>query len=292
MAFAEARSFGLRMGTGLKMRVRPLALALGAVALVVMLGPHLAPNDPYHADILNRLKSPDWSFPLGTDAMGRCVLSRLLYGAQLTTVSALSVVCIAAGAGTLIGLLAGYCGGWTDRIVMRLAEGVSTLPALAVSLVIAGILGLSLNAVIVALAAVHWTEYARLVRNVTMAERVKPYVMAAEALGASGWRVVFRHLLPNMGGPLLVLGAYSLSWVILSFAALSFLGLGVEPGTPEWGRMIAEARNHMRAYPRLVLAPGLTIMGFIILVNLLGDALADRWRVDQISTQQGKGFRR
>src|SRR5690606_3319573 len=134
---------------------------------------------------------------------------------------------IAAGIGTLIGLLAGYVGKGIDRLVMRTTEGVSALPALAVSLVIAGMLGLSLNAVIVALAAAHWTEYARLVRHVTMAERVKPYVMAAEAIGAPGWRVVFRHLLPNIGGPLLVLGTYSLSWVILSFAGLSFLGLGV-----------------------------------------------------------------
>lgn len=290
MALAETRSFGLRAGTGLALRAGPLAVTLGLIALVVILGPALAPNDPYSADLLNRLKPPSWQFPLGTDAMGRCVFSRLLHGAQLTMIAALTVVGIAAGTGTLVGLLAGYAGGWIDRIVMRLAEGVAVLPALAVSLVIAGILGLSLNAVILALAAVHWTEYARLVRNVAMAERVKPYVMAAEALGASGSRVIFRHLLPNIGGPLLVLGSYSLSWVILSFAGLSFLGLGVEPGTPEWGRMIAEARTHMRAHPRLVLAPGLTIMAFVILANLLGDALADRWRVDQSPSQRRKGL--
>lgn len=265
-------------------RIQPNLLSTIVVFLIllVLCGPWLAPNDPFRADILNRLAEPSLAYPLGTDAMGRCVLSRLLHGARLTTLSALAVVAFAAGIGTLIGLIAGYAGGFFDRISMRAVEGVSVLPALAISLVVAGILGLSLNAVIIALAAVHWTEYARVVRNVTMVERTRPYVMAAEAIGAPGWRVVLRHLLPNIGGPLLVLAAYSLSWVILSFAGLSFLGLGVEPGTPEWGRMIAEARNHLRVHPRLVLAPGLTIMAFVILVNLLGDALADRWRVDRV----------
>lgn len=260
-------------------------VAAGLLALVIC-GPWLAPNDPYQVDILNRLLGPSLAYPLGTDAMGRCVLSRLLFGAQLTTMAAVSVVIVAASVGTLFGVVAGYAGGLLDRLLMRIVEGISVLPALAVSLVVAGILGLSLTAVIIALAAVHWTEYARVVRNVTMVERSKPYVMAAEALGAPGWRVIFRHLLPNICGPLLVLTAYSLSWVILSFAGLSFLGLGVEPGTPEWGRMIAEARAHLRVHPRLVLAPGLTIMGFVIIVHLLADALADRWRVDHVTSSR------
>lgn len=258
-----------------------LSAVVVLLLLLVVLGPWLAPSDPWRADIMNRLAGPSLSYPLGTDAMGRCVLSRLLHGARLTTLAALAVVVVAASLGTAIGLAAGYAGGLFDRISMRAVEGVSVLPALAVSLVVAGILGLSLKAVVIALAAVHWTEYARVVRNVTMVERARPYVLAAEAMGAPGWRILLRHLLPNIGGPLLVLATYSLSWVILSFAGLSFLGLGVEPGTPEWGRMIAEARTHMRVHPRLVLAPGLTIMAFVILVNLLGDALADRWRVDR-----------
>jgi ABC-type dipeptide/oligopeptide/nickel transport system permease subunit len=270
-------------------RPGPLAVAVGALAALVILGPYLAPHDPYHADILNRLSSPSLEYPLGTDAMGRCVLSRLFHGAQLTTLAALLAVLAAGAIGTAVGLAAGYAGGILDRGVMRLAEGVSVLPALAVSLVVAGTLGLGLVAVIVSLVAVHWTEYARVVRNVTVIERSKPYIMAAEAIGAEGWRVMLRHLLPNMVAPLLVLGAYSMSWVILSFAGMSFLGLGVEPGTPEWGRMIAEARNHMRVHPRLVLAPGLTIMAFVIFINLLADALADRWRIGQVYSPKTQG---
>lgn len=269
-------------------RPAPLAIVLGLIALVVLAAPLLAPHDPARADLLNRLMAPSLDHPLGTDAMGRCLLSRLLYGARLTVSAALLVVAAASAIGTLVGLAAGYSGGWLDRLVMRFVEGVSILPALAVSLVIAGTLGLNLTSVLIALTAVHWTEYARVVRNMTMVERAKPYVMAARAMGAPGRVIMFRHLLPNVGGPLLVLGAYSMSWVILAFAGLSFLGLGVEPGTAEWGRMIAEARSHMRSYPRLVLVPGLSIMGLVIVVNLLGDALADRWRVDQVLARSFK----
>lgn len=268
-----------------------LTVAVIAFAALVAFAPWLAPNDPYHADLLNRLTPPSPQYPLGTDAMGRCVLSRLLYGAQLTVFSALLVVAAAAAVGTLVGLAAGYAGGVADAVAMRIVEGISVLPAIAVSLVIAGVLGLGLQAVLIALAAVHWTEYARVVRNVTVVERCKAYVTAAEAIGAPGWRVLLRHLLPNIGGPILVLAACSLSWVILAFAGLSFLGLGVEPGAPEWGRMIAESRTHLREYPRLVLAPGLTIMTFVVLINLLGDALGDRWRVEQVHSPTRKGDR-
>jgi ABC-type dipeptide/oligopeptide/nickel transport system permease subunit len=260
-----------RHGTG-------LAIAVALFLALVLIGPLLAPHDPHAADILNRLAAPDLTHPLGTDAMGRCLLSRLLYGAGLTTLSALAVVLAAASVGTLAGAFSGYFGGTADRVLMRLCEGVSVLPALAVAMIITGVLGLGLQAVIVALAAVHWTEYARLVRNVTMVERAKTYVVAAEALGVPRLVIIRRHLLPNILGPLFAMGSYSMSWVILSFAGLSFLGLGVEPGAPEWGRMIAESRNHLREHPRLVLVPGLTIMAFVILINLLGDALGDRLR--------------
>lgn len=260
-----------RHGTG-------LAIAVALFFALVLLGPMLAPHDPHAADILNRLAAPDLTHPLGTDAMGRCLLSRLLHGARLTTLSALAVVLAAASVGTLAGAFSGYVGGMADRVLMRLCEGISVLPALAVAMIIAGVLGLGLKAVILALAAVHWTEYARLVRNVTMVERAKTYVVAAEALGVPRPAIIRRHLLPNILGPLFAMGSYSMSWVILSFAGLSFLGLGVEPGAPEWGRMIAESRNHLREHPRLVLVPGLTIMAFVILINLLGDALGDRLR--------------
>ncbi|WP_417829421.1 ABC transporter permease [Thalassospira sp.] len=262
---------------------RGYALVMLGVILAVLLLPLIAPNDPYQAQFLYRLKAPSWAYPLGTDALGRCVLSRLIYGAQLTTASALLVVICASALGSLIGAFAGMAGGLIDRLLMRFCEGMSVFPALAICMIIAGILGLGLKAVIIALIAVHWTEYARVVRNAVIVERSKPYVMAAVALGARRRRITRRHIFPNIIGPLLTLAAYSMSWAILSFAGLSFLGLGVEPGTPEWGLMIAESRNYLRDYPRLVLAPGLTIAAFVVSINLLGDLLGDRFRLRQIN---------
>ncbi|WP_297023170.1 ABC transporter permease subunit [Thalassospira sp.] len=262
---------------------RGYVLVMALVILAVLILPFFAPNDPYKAQFLFRLKPPSLDYPLGTDALGRCVLSRLMYGARLTTASALAVVMAASLIGSLIGTLAGMVGGIVDRAIMRFCEGMSVFPALAICMIIAGTLGLGLQAVIIALITVHWTDYARVVRNAVIVERTKPYVMAAEALGARHHRIAHRHIFPNIIGPLLTLAAYSMSWAILAFAGLSFLGLGVEPGTPEWGLMIAESRNYLRDHPRLVLAPGLTIAAFVVAVNLLGDMLGDRFRLRQIN---------
>jgi peptide/nickel transport system permease protein/nickel transport system permease protein len=259
------------------------ALVMVLIFLAILILPFFAPNDPYKAQLMYRLKPPSFDYPLGTDALGRCVLSRLMHGARLTTLSAFAVVFSASVIGSLFGVVAGMIGGIFDRILMRVCEGMSVFPALAICMIIAGTLGLGLQAVIIALIAVHWTEYARVVRNAVIVERTKPYVMAAVALGARRHRIAHRHILPNIIGPLLTLGAYSMSWAILAFAGLSFLGLGVEPGTPEWGLMIAESRNYLRDYPRLVLAPGLTIAAFVVAVNLLGDLLGDRFRLRQIN---------
>ncbi|WP_051341439.1 ABC transporter permease [Azospirillum halopraeferens] len=261
-------------GAGSALRLGLAALAV-AVLLVGVL-PLLAPHDPHRVAFAARLLAPGPEYPLGTDHLGRCVLSRLIHGFRVTPLAALAVVVTALGAGTAVGLAAGSIGGAFDRVVMRVVEGIQILPGLALALIIAGVFGLGLWTVVLALAAVHWTEYARLARTMTLAERAKPYVLGAEALGAPRHRVVLRHVLPNIAAPILVLGTVSLSWAILSFAGLSFLGLGAEPGSTEWGLMIAEARNHMRLHPRLVLAPGLTIVALVIAVNLLGDALQDR----------------
>ncbi|TLP44107.1 MULTISPECIES: ABC transporter permease [Cohaesibacter] len=275
----------LRKTLGINLQTRSFSRWTGLKALLILVvvlasigTPVFTPYDPYAIDILNRLSSPSFIHWLGTDQMGRDVFSRLLHGARITVGSALLVVLFAGGIGTLIGALSGYLGGLMDKCVMRLCEGMSVLPALAITMVIAGVLGLGLWAVIVALISVHWTEYARLVRNMVMVEKAKTYVAAAESLGAGRFRIIRHHLLPNIAGPLLTVTAFSMSWAILSFAGLSFLGLGVEPGTAEWGRMIAESRSHLRSHPHLVLAPGLAIMALVMAINLFGDAYGDRLR--------------
>lgn len=256
------------------------ALGLAAVLIVLLplVGPWLAPHDPNAADVLARMQPPSALYPLGTDALGRCLLSRLLWGARITLLWSAVIVACAAAIGTLVGLYCGYRRGWGDLMLMRLVEGVSVLPALAIAVVISSVLGLGLQALVISLIAVHWTGYARLVRNTIVSESGQLYVAAARSMGVPHGRIMLRHLLPNIGSPLLVLATASMSSMMLSFAGLSFLGLGVEPGVAEWGRIIADGRNHMRTDPRLVMAPGLTIMAVIIALNLIGDDLADRWR--------------
>lgn len=252
---------------------------LGAVLVVLLLmaaAPLLAPHDPTVISLGNRLKGISLAYPLGTDHMGRCVLSRLIHGFRVTPLAALAVVALAAGVGTVVGLLSGYAGGRADSLIMRVVDGFFVFPAIAVALVLAAVFGLGLTATVLALAAVHWAEYARIVRNLTLAEKAKPYELAARAAGIGPLRILFRHLLPSMVHPIVVLATFSLSWAILSFSGLSFLGLGSAPGSPEWGLMIAEGRAFMRDHPRLILAPGLTIMAIVVLFNALGDSLRDR----------------
>lgn len=256
---------------------RPVAMgSFVLVAFLVAGGPFVAPHDPSVIDLGNRLLAPNFDYPLGTDHMGRCVFSRLIHGFRVTPLAAFLVVALAVATGTAVGLISGYAGGLTDSLIMRVVDGFFVFPAIAVALVLAAVLGLGMGATVVALAAVHWAEYARVVRNLTLAEKAKPYELAARAAGISPLRILFRHLLPGMVHPIAVLATFSLSWAILSFSGLSFLGLGAEPGTPEWGLMIAEGRAFMRDHPRLILVPGLTIVAIVILFNVLGDSLRDR----------------
>ena len=249
---------------------------LAGLALAGVVAPLFAPHDPLTVDLLNRLQPASLTFPLGTDHMGRCVFSRLLHGLHITPLAALVAVALAASVGTTVGLVAGLMGGRLDRIAMRIVDGILIFPAFAVALAVSGILGIGLWSIVIALAAVHWADYARLSRNLAIVEREQPYVWAAEALGMGRSAIITRRLLPSAAPHLAVLATYSLSWAILSFAGLSFLGLGAEPGTPEWGLMIAEARHHMRAHPLLIATPGLAIVVLVLALNLLGDALADR----------------
>lgn len=252
-----------------------LAAGLAVVALLVA-GPLLAPHDPGQTDLRHRLAPPSATYPLGTDALGRCLLSRLLHGFHLTPLAGVAVVLLTATTGTACGLTAACMGGWVDQALMRLVEGTLVFPALAVALVLIGFTGPGLGPIVLALSAVHWTEYARLVHTTALAELQRQHIMAARALGAGNARLVLRHLLPGVAGPLLVLAAHSMAWAVLSFAGLSFLGLGAAPGSPEWGLMISEARAHMRTHPLLVAAPGLTITAIVLVFNHLGDALRDR----------------
>ncbi|KZX50096.1 nickel transporter permease [Haloarcula sp. K1] len=243
--------------------------------VLAALGPVVSPYDPVEQDLSNRLESPSLSHPFGTDQLGRDVLTRLLHGARFSLGIAVAVTTVRLIMGTAVGLLAGYAGGWIDETLMRLVDTLLAFPGIVLALVIAGILGPSLVNVMLALAVVGWASYARLVRSSVLSLREREFVSAARLLGRSRTHIATRHLLPHAVAPVVVLATLDIGSVILGTAGLSFLGLGAQPPTPEWGTMLASGRSYLRQAWWLVNAPGLCIMLTVLGFNLLGDSLRD-----------------
>ncbi|EMA26842.1 MULTISPECIES: nickel transporter permease [Haloarcula] len=243
--------------------------------VLAALGPVVSPYDPAEQDLSNRLESPSLSHPFGTDQLGRDVLTRLLHGARFSLGIAVAVTTVRLLVGTAVGLVAGYAGGWVDEALMRLVDTLLAFPGIVLALVIAGILGPSLVNVMLALAVVGWASYARLVRSSVLSLREREFVTTARLLGRSRMHIATRHLLPNVVAPVVVLATLDIGSVILGTAGLSFLGLGAQPPTPEWGTMLASGRNYLRQAWWLVNAPGLCIMVTVLGFNLLGDSLRD-----------------
>jgi peptide/nickel transport system permease protein len=253
-----------------------VALALiAAFALCALFAPFLAPYDPLAQDLATRLRPPSPEHWLGTDQLGRDILSRLLYGTRISLLIGVVVVASAGIFGTLVGLVAGYAGGLVDEVLMRLTEVFLAFPPLILAMAIAGALGPSLTNAIIAIAAVTWAIYARLARGQILSLRRREFVEAAHGIGASQIRIVLRHLLPNAVAPLLVQASFDMGSAIIAAAGLSFIGFGAQPPTPEWGVMISEGRNYISTQPWLSLFPGLAILFAVGSFNLLGDGLRD-----------------
>ncbi|HEV2012161.1 MAG TPA: ABC transporter permease, partial [Candidatus Limnocylindria bacterium] len=250
-----ARSPILRSPLNIAAIVVIVAFALGAA-----LAPLLAPADPLAQSLGSRLEPPSAAHWLGTDQLGRDILSRLLYGARISLVIGLVVVVSAGTFGTLVGIVAGYAGGLVDEALMRFTEVFLAFPPLILAMAIAGALGPSLTNAIIAIAAVTWAVYARLARGQLLSLRRREFVEAARAIGASRVRILVRHLLPNALAPLLVQASFDMGSAIIAAAGLSFIGFGAQPPTPEWGVMISEGRNFISTEPWLSLFPGLAIL--------------------------------
>ncbi|WP_049924395.1 nickel transporter permease [Halopiger djelfimassiliensis] len=248
---------------------------VASLSVAAVLGPVVAPYDPASQDLANRLQPPSMAHPLGTDQLGRDVCSRLLHGARLSLGIAVAVTAIRLVLGTAIGLIAGYVGGWVDELLMRLVDVQLAFPGLILALVVAGILGPSLRNVMIALAVVGWASYARLVRGSVLSTKEREFVRAARLMGVSRTRIAVRHLLPNVIGPVVVLATMNLGTVILGTAGLSFIGLGAQPPTPEWGTMLSAGRHHLRTAWWIANVPGAAIMLTVLGFNLLGDGLRD-----------------
>jgi len=253
-----------------------LALAwLLLVAIVSIAAPLLAPREPLAADPNRALLPPGHQALLGTDFLGRDVLSRLLWGGRWTLQMSAAALALAIGIGLPIGLAAGSLGGWLDTLLMRLVDGLLAFPSLLLALgVIAG-MGTGLLPVTIAVGLASAPPYARVTRSVSREVRQQPYILAARATGASAWRIALRHILPNTAPTLIAFAATQLGWVLLNGAALNFLGLGAPLGVPEWGAMLAEGRGYLRDAPWASLFPGLALSLTVLSANLIGDGLQE-----------------
>jgi len=252
-------------------------LLLGVFVAGGLSAPWLAPRNPSAIDLLHRLERPTLAHLAGTDELGRDILSRLLWGARLSLAVSVSVVTISLLLGLTVGGLAGYLGGWIDTLLTTVAMNTFlALPGILLAIAFAAFLGPGFANLVLALAIGGWAGYARLVRAQVMAVRDREYVDAARALGASGLRIFFRHILPNIVQPILVQAAIGMAGVILAEATLSFLGLGMPAPAPSWGAMLNDARSHLFDSPHLVLFPAMAVAGAVLGFNFLGDALRDQ----------------
>lgn len=251
-----------------------LALCL-FLLLITIFGPVLAPHDPESMNFGSRFAPPSAAFPLGTDWYGRDLLSRILVGAQPTILLALLATVLGTGAGAMIGIASGYAGGWTDEIIMRLIDALIAIPSLLLSLMILTVLGSSSINAVVAIAIAFTPGMARISRSITLQVRNLDYVAAARSRGEGVMWIIFAEILPNVAAPVIVEGTIRVAFAIMTLATLSFLGLGAQPPSPEWGLMISEARDHLFRSPWPVLAPAVAIAVVAIGFNLLGDGLRD-----------------
>ncbi|MFH0132401.1 ABC transporter permease [Variovorax sp. VaC1] len=263
---------------------RPFMFGLGLLVLIVLLAlavPLFYPHDPYAQDLTRRTVPPawyargTWEHVLGTDALGRDYLARLLHGGRVSLLISLSVVLISGSIGTTLGVLAGYFAGKVDLGITFLITAFLAMPSILIALVIVSMVGSSLTVVILVLGLLMWIRFAVVTRTATQQIRALDYVAAAQAVGASRWRIVFGEVLPNVMPQVIVVATLEAASAIMVEAALSFLGLGVQPPTPSWGLMIAEARSYMFFSFWLIAIPGISLGLLALAINLVGDGLRD-----------------
>jgi len=283
-----AESFaGPSPGELLRRRVRGhagLLIGAGVLALIMLMAlaaPWLAPQDPFAQDLSRRLIPPiwqesgSWTYPLGTDMLGRDYLSRVIYGSRISLLIGFSVMIISGVIGAVLGIVAGYFGGRTDLVVTYLITVRLSLPVILVALTMVALVGSSLWLVILVLGLLKWDRYAVVLRSATQQVRNLDYITAARAIGCPTWRIIAGELLPNVSSQLIVVATLEMGSAILLEAALSFLGLGVQPPLPSWGLMISEAKGYMFFSPWLITIPGLALFALVLAINLLGDGVRD-----------------
>jgi len=251
-------------------------LVVIAIYLIVsFLGPFFVPFDPLEPDLPNTLKAPSFEHFFGTDEFGRDIFSRIIMGARISLFVGVATVVISFVLGTLLGAAAGYCGGKTDSIIMRIMDIKLSFPDILLAIVVVTILGPGLQNVVIAVGVQSTPMFARMIRSTVLSVKESDYVLAARGLGANNMRILFKHVLPNCMAPMIVLGTLRIGTAIITASGLSFLGLGAQPPIPEWGAMLASGRNYLRAASWVSTIPGLAIMMVVFGFNVLGDGLRD-----------------
>jgi len=265
------------------MRISP-GLLVGIVAVLLLaatatLSPIIAPQDPTAQNLEQDLRPSSASHPLGTDKLGRDILSRILYGARISLLVGITTVSISLSIGVIVGSLSGYYGGWIDRLVMRIVDVLLSFPGILLAIAFAAMLGPGLRHTVLALSLVGWTAYARLVRGEILSLREREFVQAARAIGCGSARIVRLHLLPNIFPVLLIQATFGMAAAIVGEGSLSFLGLGVAPPTPSWGAMLNEGRQFLLVAPHITAYPGIAISITVLALNLIGDGLTEKFQL-------------
>jgi ABC-type dipeptide/oligopeptide/nickel transport system permease subunit len=248
-------------------------VTVSLLALVALLAPVIAPHDPLHQYRNQLLAGMSWEFPLGTDHLGRCILSRLIWGGRISLSVSLLVIVLGGGVGVFTGLISGYLGGWIDTVIMRIYDGIMAFPGILFGLLVVVILGPGQSTVAFAIAIHVMPRYARLMRSRVLQEREKDYVLAARSIGATGWRLMRLHILPNAVTPIVYVMVLTAGFAVLAEASLSFLGLGTQPPYPSWGVMLSDSRPYLRVAPLCSIFPGLALVLLLLGLNFLADAL-------------------
>lgn len=252
----------------------------GILAIVIILIAILAPVlsggiDPTAGDLKDAIMAPDAAHICGTDKMGRDIYSRVLYGARISLISTFILVALVFVIGTALGVVSGYFGGWVDAVIMRIADMMIAFPGLVLAIAVAGMLGASMRNAIIAIALVTWPKYARMARSLVLKIRHTDFVYAAIVTGSSTWRMLWKYMLPNTITTLVITAATDIGGMMMELSALSFLGFGAQPPTPEWGAMLNEGRDFMQSAPWMMIYPGFAIFITVVVFNMLGDNLRD-----------------
>ncbi len=254
---------------------RAVLIFIGIIAFIGIFAPFFALHDPYEVDIMNKFAKMSAEYPLGTDQLGRCILSRMIYGIRSTLGLAIVTMIATISLGTVMGLVSGYFGGIVDEVIMRFVDVMLSFPSQIIVLAVVALFGIDVRNVILANAFVKWAWYARMIRTNVIKYRDKNYINFSRVIGNSESFILKNHMLPSIASEMSVLASLDIGWAIINISTLSFLGLGVQAPTPEWGAMLNEAKEVMISNPVQMVAPGVAIVVLVTAFNFLGDALRD-----------------